>query len=70
MFDEIWLIFFLDITAPRQRRLARRVTISSKAFERVFSTKYLLAKFGFDTAKNEPLKICQTLARRSKLEKT
>ena len=26
------------------------------------STYYLLAKFGFDTAENEPIKVCQKLA--------
>ena len=27
------------------------------------SNEYLLAKFGFDTAENEPLKVCQKLAK-------
>ena len=27
------------------------------------SIYYLLAKFGFDTAENEPLKVCQKLAK-------
>ena len=33
------------------------------------SNEYLLAKFGFDTAENEPLKVCQKLKIRQKLEK-
>ena len=28
-----------------------------------YSNEYLLAKFGFDTAENEPLKVCQKLAK-------
>jgi len=28
---------------------------------RELSNEYLLAKFGFDTAENEPLKICKTV---------
>ena len=28
------------------------------------SIYYLFAKFGFDTAENEPLKVCQQLAKR------
>ena len=27
-----------------------------------YSYEYLFAKFGFDTAENEPLKVCQKLA--------
>ena len=27
------------------------------------SNEYLLAKFGFDAAENEPLKVCQQLAK-------
>ena len=27
-----------------------------------YSNEYFLAKFGFDTAENEPLKVCQKLA--------
>ena len=30
------------------------------------SNEYLLAKFGFDTAENEPLKVCQKLAKSQK----
>ena len=28
-----------------------------------YSNEYLLAKFGFDTAENEPLKVCKKLAK-------
>ena len=38
-------------TAPRSRR--------------EFSNEYLLAKFGFDTAENEPYKVCPLSAYRS-----
>ena len=32
-------------------------------FRQKLSNEYLLAKFGFDTAENEPLKVCQKLAK-------
>ena len=34
-----------------------------------YSNEYLLAKFGLDTAENEPLKVCQKFAKILKLEK-
>ena len=44
-----------------------------KSFQTIAnSNEYLLPKFGFDTAENEPLKVCQKISQKleQKLEKT
>ena len=48
------------------------VSLQVPFFKRVFSIYYLLAKFGFDTAENEPLKVCKKKSQKleEKLEKT
>ena len=56
-FDEIWLNFLM----PVQKRV--NLVDLVKSFE-TSSFHNLLAKFGFDTAENEPLKVCQKIAKR------
>ena len=47
-----------------QFSVSLHVPSSQFLFERdSYSNEYLLAEFGFDTAENEPLKVCQQLAR-------
>ena len=38
--------------------------------EKYRKNEYLVGKIGFDTAENEPLKVCQKVVRTSKSEKT
>ena len=60
MFDEMQLNFRIRSGAKACQSCRSRQELSNE---------YSLAKFGFDTAENEPLKVCQTLAKRcQKLE--
>ena len=49
MFDELWLNFRMR-SGPKAQKCCR--------FRQELSNAYLLAKFGFDTAENEPCKVC------------
>ena len=49
-------------------KVQKRVNLVNLVKSFQTSISYLLAKFGFDTAENEPLKVCQKLEH--KLEKT
>ena len=53
-FDEIWL----KVQGP----IGAKARQSSRSRQEL-SNEYFLAKFGFDTAENEPLKVCQKLAK-------
>ena len=63
--DEIYKIYMLlhrsDLNISENFRqkspaiFAERVTVTESI---ELSNEYLLAKFGFDTAENEPLKVC------------
>ena len=54
MFDEIGLKF--------QMLSGAKACISCRSRQEP-SNEYLVAKFGFDTAENEPLKVCQKFAK-------
>ena len=53
-FDEIWLNVLL---------LSGAKACKSCRSRQEFSNEYLLAKFGFDTAEKESLKICQKVVK-------
>ena len=54
--DDFWLKFWVWRTVQRSALCISR---------RELSNEYLLAKFGFDTAENEPCKVCPLSAYRS-----
>ena len=54
----LFLVFLLDSKG------AKVCKCKSCRSRQELSNEYLLAKFGFDTAENEPLKVCQKLAKR------
>ena len=51
------LLKLLGLSDPKRLEYVNLVYISSRAFQRVFSVYYLLAKIGVDTAENESLKV-------------
>ena len=74
-FDEIWLNFFM-LSGPEdacQKRFSwffywipkvqKRVNLVDLVKSFQTSIWNLLAKFGVDTAENEPLKVCRKLAK-------
>ena len=62
MFDELLLNTILEFGTVQKRVKLVDLVKSSQSSFRTISNEYLLAKFGFDTAENEPLKVCQQLA--------
>ena len=53
--EELLMVFQLDSKGAKACKSCRS--------RQELSNEYLLAKFGFDTAENEPLKVCQKLAK-------
>ena len=53
------MVFLLDSKGAKVQRCVNLVDLV-KSFQ---TSSYFKYKFGFDTAENEPLKVCQKLAR-------
>ncbi len=53
--EALFMVFLLDSKGAKACKSCRS--------RQELSNEYLLAKFGFDTAENEPLKVCQKLAK-------
>ena len=55
-------LFMVFYWIPKVQKFVNLVDLV-KSFQTITSIYYLLAKFDFDTAENEPLKVCQKLAK-------
>ena len=65
--EALFMVFLLDskgawFSLGFKRCKGAKVCKSCRSRQEL-SNEYLLAKFGFDTAENEPLKVCQKLAK-------
>ena len=59
------LVYCVDLGESFQFSVSLHVPFLNLLFELdSHPNEYLLAKVGFDTAENEPLKVCQQLAKR------